>query len=450
MCSLTLLGLALLALATPAHAAFPGENGKIAYNRFSCNQICTDIFTVNEDGTGRTQLTSGTARNTSPAWSADGLKIAFTTNRDEPNPNSCVPSCNYEIYSMNADGTGQVRLTVNSASDTGPAWSPDGSKIAFTSSRSPRGIYVMNSDGSDQRLLLAAASDPAWSPDGTKIAYTGPGGTSDQPQQDIWVMDADGTNQRRITQSGDIEYPCGSDYFTYDESDFAPDWSPDGTKLTYGEDLLDECGDGFAAYAVETVDASGTGPERTIFSSYEGCAFPSAAWSPDGSKIAFTYCYLNEVDPDGSGSRIIDSNCCGISQPDWQPVPNRPPDCSSVAASRTVLTTVNRRLVAITLDGATDPDGDSLTLSVDGVKQDEPVSSSGDPTSPDAIDEGEGELRVRAERNPRGDGRVYRIAFTASDGRGGSCSGTATVSVPRKKRKPAVDSAPPSFDSLTR
>src|SRR5882762_4968364 len=115
-----------------------------------------------------------------------------------------------------------------------------------------------------------------------------------------------------------------------------------------------------------------------------------------------------------------------------------------------MLTSANHRLVAITLDGATDPDGKPVTLTVDGVTQDEPVVGSGDNTSPDAVDQGDGQLRVRAERNPHGDGRVYRIAFTASDGKGGSCSGTATVSVPRKKRKPAVDSAPPSYDSLVR
>jgi hypothetical protein len=129
---------------------------------------------------------------------------------------------------------------------------------------------------------------------------------------------------------------------------------------------------------------------------------------------------------------------------------NEPPDCSGVTASRTVLTTVNRRLVPIALDGVTDVDGDPTTIAIDGVTQDEPVTGRGDPTSPDAIDEGDGELRVRAERNPHGDGRVYRIAFTATDGHGGSCSGTATVSVPRKRHKPAVDSAPPSYDSFGR
>jgi hypothetical protein len=139
-----------------------------------------------------------------------------------------------------------------------------------------------------------------------------------------------------------------------------------------------------------------------------------------------------------------------ISSPSWQPILNHPPDCSGVAASRSVLRTANHRLIPITLDGATDPDGDPVTLSVDGVTQDEPVVGSGDNTSPDAIDEGDGQLRVRAERNPHGDGRVYQIALTASHGRGGSCSGTATVSVPRKKRKAAVDSAPPSYDSFGR
>ena len=143
--------------------------------------------------------------------------------------------------------------------------------------------------------------------------------------------------------------------------------------------------------------------------------------------------------------------------PDWQPIPNGPPDCSAVAASRPVLTTHNRRLVAISLDGATDPDADPVTITVDGVTQDEPVTGHGDQTSPDAIDEGEGELRVRAERSPRGDGRVYRIAFTASDGRGGfaraspRCPCHARSASPRSTRHlPATTRwpAPSPFHSL--
>ena len=83
-----------------------------------------------------------------PAWSPDGTKIAFTSDRDG------IP----KIYVMNADGTNQTRITDNPASDEAPAWSPDGSKIAFTSDRdgNPE-IYVMNADGTDQTRLTGFA-----------------------------------------------------------------------------------------------------------------------------------------------------------------------------------------------------------------------------------------------------------------------------------------------------
>ena len=345
---------------------------------------------------------------------------------------------------MNADGSGQQPLTEGS----GAAWSPDGSKIAFTSFQSPSGIYVINADGSDRRLLLADMRDPAWSPDGTKIAYTGPG--EDPEEQlgfagDIYVMDADGTNQRRITQNGDIEYPCGASYFTYAESDSGPNWSPDGTKLVYAEEFNDLCGDGFAAYAVETVDAAGNGPERTIFSNFEGCIPPSATWSPDGSKIAFTYCALYGANPDGSGRTPIDPTCCGTDGADWQPIVNHPPDCWGVTADPDVLWPANGTLRTVELSAASDPDGDAVSLEITSVTQDERVRR-----GRDAYGAAENAVRLRATRDPRGDGRVYRIAFTATDSKGAECEGTATVSVPRHKKQPAVDSAPPSYNSFGR
>jgi hypothetical protein len=105
----------------------------------------------------------------------------------------------------------------------------------------------------------------------------------------------------------------------------------------------------------------------------------------------------------------------------------------------------------VTLSGASDPDGDRVTVAVDGVTQDEPVRSSGDPTSPDArLGSGSDTVSLRAERSPRGDGRVYRIDFTASDNRGKSCTGAVTVGVARHRSDNAVDSAPPSYHSFAR
>jgi hypothetical protein len=96
-----------------------------------------------------------------------------------------------------------------------------------------------------------------------------------------------------------------------------------------------------------------------------------------------------------------------------------------------------------TLGGASDPDGDAVTTTVTAVTQDEPTGG-----APDAIlGPQSNQARLRAEREGDRDGRVYRLSFIASDGRGGTCSGVAKVGVPHGSRA-AVDSAPPSYESL--
>jgi hypothetical protein len=122
---------------------------------------------------------------------------------------------------------------------------------------------------------------------------------------------------------------------------------------------------------------------------------------------------------------------------------NQAPSCDGAAADKTILGPANNKLRRVRIAGATDPDGDAVTLEVTGVTQDEPVGRAPDARAgarPDAV-------RLRAERNRHGDGRVYRIAFRASDGTD-SCSGVTKVEVRRHKKREAVDSAPPGFDSF--
>ncbi len=104
-------------------AVTPGGNGRIAFIRSVNNAF--DIFTMNVDGSGETNITNHPANDTNPAWSPDGTQMAFTSNRDG----------NTEVYVMNEDGSAQTRLTNNSVADFQPAWSPDGTKIAFVSDR---------------------------------------------------------------------------------------------------------------------------------------------------------------------------------------------------------------------------------------------------------------------------------------------------------------------------
>lgn len=167
------------------------------------------IFVMNADGTNITRLTRIAASDTAPAFSPDGRKIAFVSNRDG----------NDEIYIMNADGSGQTRLTNNPEPDEDPAFSPNGQKIAFSSSNSDPNpnnsaqIFVMNADGTGRTRLTSffgGAVEPAYSPDGSKIAFL---------SGSIFLMNADGSGQNPLANS--------------DGREFSPSFSPDGRRLVF-------------------------------------------------------------------------------------------------------------------------------------------------------------------------------------------------------------------------
>jgi len=162
-----------------------------------------------------TQLTSSDAWDLNPVWSPDGSKIAFTSNR----------SGNYEIWIMNADGSGLKNLTNRPSNNEKPAWSPDGSKIAFVSDRSGnKDIWFMNADGSGeaQQLtsLTAIDTDPYWSPDGGRIAFS----SNRSGNYNLWMMNADGSGLIKLTSS--------------EANDREPNWSQFG--LAYTSDITGE------------------------------------------------------------------------------------------------------------------------------------------------------------------------------------------------------------------
>jgi Tol biopolymer transport system component len=316
--ALACLSLALTSAGT-AHAAVPGQNGKLA---FVGNEDGDDeIYSINPDGSGVTQLTKNTVTDGGPAWSPDGQQIAFASNRDG----------NYEIYVMGADGSNPTRLTNDASGDYHPTWSPDGQRIAFESGRDGNAeIYVMAADGSNPTRLTndpGADNDPAWSPDGQKIAFDSaraPYG----PDAEIYVMDADGSNPTPLTDNA--------------ATDWMPAWSPDGHRIVFSSNRAGPVLD-FDVYVM-----SADGSDQTPLTTDHGFNV-APAWSPDGRRIAFNGDRadgqkVRVIDADGSGETRVTATPMAAreSTPAWQSAPTAPassdPQPSAGPASGSIAT----------------------------------------------------------------------------------------------------------------
>jgi Tol biopolymer transport system component len=153
-------------------ATFPGKNGKIAFTSTRDGKTGSeDIYTMNPNGTAVERLTNFEDSDFEPAWSPDGSKIAFMSYRHSNGVEST-----YSLYTMNARGTSVERLTHDRKADLDPAWSPDGNRIAFVRDRHGRKpcrwfscyeIYTMNANGQALERLTnnhAADFNPDWQP----------------------------------------------------------------------------------------------------------------------------------------------------------------------------------------------------------------------------------------------------------------------------------------------
>jgi len=281
-----------------------------------------------------------TAQNGSPGADSRQGKIVFNSERGG----------NFDIYLMNTDGSNQQRLTTWERGDQFPAWSPEGSRIGFTSWGREDGlraaIFTMDADGSNvtrlskgigkqdaPRFLADRATEASWSPDGKRILFH-----SDDMKGnagDIFVMDADGSNVRRLTTTpgtGNFSHnpawsPDGN-WIVFDSNrngndeiyvmsadgsnvkqltntpgtaanraSSQPDWSPDGKRIAFNSTGDRSSDDWQEVIELYTMDADGSDVRRLTYTTDNGESSWDPRWSPDGKRIAFA---------SGSGAKIRD------------------------------------------------------------------------------------------------------------------------------------------------
>src|SRR5215207_8419537 len=285
--SMALLFLVSGLLPTEPSAQTTAPEGKIVFVKQGtepsdkCDgQPCADLWVMDAEGTNQTNLTKTPDTNEGqPAWSSDGTRIVFTSDQEEVGGFS-------DIWVMDADGTNQTNLTktpdtpdADNFHEYQPSWARSGTQIVFVREipgqviSEQSDIFVMDTDPTtdDANNLTqtdASEIEPAWSPDGTKIAFAG---VRNQGWE-IVTMDPNGQNEAILT--GD----------SFDGEDRGPDWSPDSTKVVF-QKSDNSGGTGGDPWEIWAVNRDGSGDTNlTNHPSYD----MGPSWSPDGSEITFT------------------------------------------------------------------------------------------------------------------------------------------------------------------
>jgi TolB protein len=252
----------------PAQAAFPGGDGRIAFQRFDRAAHGYVLYTANPDLTREIRVTRAPVAFSS-SWSADGQHLVYDFSTADGNE---------QIATVNPDGTGRKELTSGPGIHDSPSFSPDGEQIVYHYSPLlpdkpgfSTSLWVMNADGSAPRQLVPGwhsfDTEPKLSPDGRLLAFVRLRQVAGKQQNALFVAHTDGTGPRQLTG--------------WRLSVEAPDWSPDSRWLAYNTHAEDG---GHPSVFVIRRDGSHT---REVYAGDERVGGAVPVFSPDGTKLMF-------------------------------------------------------------------------------------------------------------------------------------------------------------------
>lgn len=331
----TLVASALVLAATaPAGATLPGENGKIAFVS-ERDSPAGEIYTMNPDGSAVTRLTTNPQADRAPMWSPGGERIAYFEGEGDAT----------ELRVMDADGSGAHVALPNVVATPGNSyggspWSPGGSFLVASRQNGGLvgGLVVVRADGTSPAEIDATGIQPAWSPDGSLIAFQ----TAFQ-HGEVAVVRPDGTDRRTIFVGGNAASPVGwspsgryllvvaedqtsipqwrlyrVDVQSGDPPALVPghgrfaDWSPDSTRLAV---QLTPCTRDGCPQELVTMDPDGTNSVHVASAQAPG----PPRWSPEGERIIFEDGgEIQSATPDGSSTANLTNDPARDFQPDWQ------------------------------------------------------------------------------------------------------------------------------------
>ena len=247
-----------LAVSGEANAAFPGKNGRIAYNSGGV------IYTINPDGSAKTKVTNTHVSGYPIDYSPSGKKITYTSYEGFNDGKDTGPQKDVEIYTVNVGEGSRINVTNNNRGDEASSYSPDGKRIAYTHwDGYDLEIYTINTDGTGEFRVTDNRTNeftPSYSPDGKKILFSGEERMFLRNDAvEIYTISVHGKNRVQLTEN------ATNDYF--------PDYSPDGRRIAYS-------GSGEKGTNIYTISARGGDKTKVT----EG---NDPDYSPDGKKIAY-------------------------------------------------------------------------------------------------------------------------------------------------------------------